>query len=139
MYRVLLKIDRVCLRIKESVELSIQIRKNDRQFVHCKRQTLVNGELALANTSEFFIHSKSPSFSIEIYLLLGAVKKKGGVVEVNLDNFEINASHRVKAPIQQIPIQNCALYLDFVYMISSKMFEGQEIYSLEELENLSHR
>lgn len=64
---------------------------------------------------------------------MGTLRKRGGVVEVNLNNYEINASHRIRAPILQIPIQNCALYLDFVYMLSHKNYEGNELFSLQEI------
>jgi hypothetical protein len=51
MLRVLLKVDRVSLRIKESVELHILIRKGQSYIYHCKKQPLVNGFLILSNSS----------------------------------------------------------------------------------------
>jgi hypothetical protein len=36
MYRVLLKVDRVSMRIREAVDLTILIRKDHRHFTHCR-------------------------------------------------------------------------------------------------------
>lgn len=47
MLRVLLKIDRVCIRIKEAVELHILIKKGQKYLTHCKREPFANGQLNL--------------------------------------------------------------------------------------------
>lgn len=47
MLRVLLKIDRVCIRIKEAVELFILVKKGQKYLTYCKRKILVNGQLVL--------------------------------------------------------------------------------------------
>jgi hypothetical protein len=43
MYRVLLKIDKVCIKIKEAVGIIIIIKKNNDYFAHCKNKILLNG------------------------------------------------------------------------------------------------
>jgi hypothetical protein len=51
MYRVLLKIDQVSMRIKEAVALHLIIKKKQDFFTHCKNELLINGQLTLTNTS----------------------------------------------------------------------------------------
>ena len=51
MLRVLLKVDKVTLRIKDQVELHIYIRKGDKTINHCRREQLINGQLTLNRSS----------------------------------------------------------------------------------------
>lgn len=65
MFRVLLKIEKVNLKIIEGVELHILIRKDHRFFTFCKGEPLKNGEALLSHHSaEFLLDAKSPRFEI---------------------------------------------------------------------------
>lgn len=133
MLRVLLKIDRVTIRIKEAVELHILIKKGQKYLTHCKRESLVNGQLNLHKSSEFFITPKSPVFDIEIFLVKGHLKKHGGVVSINLSHYPMNTSHQITAIIQKTPLANSTVELDFVYMLAKDLGGGQELVAQEEL------
>ena len=43
MLRVLLKVEKVNIRIKETVELHIYIRKGNKNICYCKKEPLTNG------------------------------------------------------------------------------------------------
>lgn len=51
MLRVLLKVDKVNIRIKQAVEIHIAIRKGPKFISHCKRQALINGQLSLTSST----------------------------------------------------------------------------------------
>lgn len=116
MFRVLLKVDSVRLRVKEPVGLHILIKKDHKHFSHCRDEPLHHGEAHPTNTSEFLIEANDPKFELELYLTMGETRKRGGTVLVNLRAFAINASHRVTAPIKKTPLTDSTLLLDFAYM-----------------------
>jgi hypothetical protein len=130
MLRVLLKVDKVNIRIRQTVELHIAIRKGPKFISHCKREPLINGQLSLSTSTEFFIWEESPSFVLEIYLVMGPVKKQGGMISVELQEFPMGASNRVTANIQKTPLPNSTMDIDFVYMYSDLEFRGTELVSL---------
>jgi len=130
MLRVLLKVDKVNIRIRQTVELHIAIRKDSKFISHCKRAPLINGQLSLTNSTEFFIWEESPSFVIELYLVMGSVKKQGGMISVELQNFPMGASNRVTSVIQKTPLTNSTMDIDFVYMYSDLEYKGARLVSL---------
>ena len=81
------------------MNLYILIRKGDKTITHCRKEPLLNGQLTLLQSTEFFVAQTSPSFSIELYLSLGTIKKYGGEVPIDLSEFPINASNRKIAQI----------------------------------------
>lgn len=100
---------------------------------------LVNGQLTLYHTSEFFVSTKDPSFEIEIYLLTGNLRKKGGNVELNLSNYTLNASNRIVATIQNTPLHNSTLLIDATYMPSDLPPNNRLLVSLHQLEDMQHK
>lgn len=106
------------IRLREAVELRILIRKDHRFFTFCPNQSLKDSELRLAHTAEFLIDAKSPKFQIELLLLSGETRKKGGVVPINLKSFTINATHRSELSIRKTPLTNSTITLELVYMQS---------------------
>lgn len=111
------------MRLREPVELRILIRKDHRFFAFCPNQLIKDGELRLAHTAEFLIDAKSPKFEIELLLLSGETRKKGGVVPINLKSFAINDNHHNELPIRKTPLTNSTLTLEIVYMQSEYRLE----------------
>ena len=130
MLRVLLKVDQVSMRIKETVQIHLVIRKGVKNFTHSRNHSLQHGELTLDSTSEFFVEREQPFFDIEIYLLMGDLKKRGGVVHLNLLNYAINTSHRIQAPIEDSPLHHSKLLIDFVYMQAGEGVPHSQLVSL---------
>jgi hypothetical protein len=135
MYRVLLKIEKVSLKIVEEVELHILIRKEHKFFTFCRNEPLKNGEAVLTHNAEFLIDAKSPRFDIEIFLVSGQTRKRGGVVPVNLKAFTINASHKAVEPIRKTPLTQSSLAIELVYMRSEYRLE-EGLISVERLEEM---
>jgi hypothetical protein len=79
---------------------------------------LRDAEVTLSHSAEFLIDAKSPRFEIELQLLNGETRKRGGVVPVNLKAFTINATHRAEEPIRKTPLANCWVAFEVVYMQS---------------------
>jgi hypothetical protein len=139
MYKVLLKIDRVSLRIKETVELHVVIRKEHKHFTHSRGEWLKNGEAVLSSSSEFLIDAKSPKFEIEVYLLSGETKKKGGVVLINLKPYPPNTSHRITEAIKKTPLVNSTISLEFLYVASEYALADELLISLQKAEEMHYR
>jgi hypothetical protein len=123
------------MRVREPVELRILIRKDHRFFTFCPNQPLRDAELRLAHTAEFLIDAKSPRFEIELLLLSGETRKKGGVVPINLKSFAINASHRSEQHIRKTPLSTSTLTLQLTYMHSEYTLE-ESLVSLSRLEEM---
>lgn len=139
MFRVLLRVESVRLRVRENVDLQIIIRKDHYHFTHCRGESLRDGQATLANSSEFLIEAKNPKFDLEVFLVVGETRKRGGTVPVNLRAYAMNASHRVTFPIRKTPLADSTLSVDFVYMLSEGA-EGQgPLVSLQRAEELQHR
>lgn len=139
MYRVLLKVDSVRMRIREAVELQIVVRKDHRHFTHCRGEPLRNGEAKPTNSSEFLIDANTPRFELELYLTVGETRKRGGTVLINLKNYVINAAHRITAPIKKTPLTDSTLCVDFSYMKSELSGNEEGLISLQHAEEQQHR
>ena len=138
MLRVLLKVENVKLKVREDVNLHILIRRDHHHFTHCRGEPLRDGQARLTNSSEFLIEEKSPKFDIEVFLIAGETKRKGGTVSINLKAYAINASHRVIFPIKKTPLTDSTLAIDFMYMLSEG-YEGHGPFvSLKRAAELQH-
>lgn len=118
MLRVLLRIDTVRLKVREEVDLHIVVRKDHHHFTHARGEPLRDGQATLTQSSEFLLDESSPKFDLEIFLVAGEARKRGGVACINLRAFAINASHRVILPLRKTPLADSSLSVDFVYMLA---------------------
>jgi hypothetical protein len=115
---VLLRVEAVRLRVRESVEVQIVVRKDHYHFTHSRGEQLRDGQATLTHSSEFLIDAKNPKFDLEVFLVVGETRKRGGTVPVNLRAYALNASHRVTFAIKKTPLADSTLCVDFVYMMS---------------------
>jgi hypothetical protein len=53
----------------------------------------------------------------------GEIKKKGGVVFINLKNYSINVSNRITELLKKTPLNNSSISFDVVYMASEYQME----------------
>jgi hypothetical protein len=118
MLRVLLRIDTVRLKVREDVDLHIVIRKDHHHFTHARGEPLRDGQATLTQSSEFLLDGTNPRFDLEVFLIAGETRKRGGVASINLRAFALNASHRVVLPLRKTPLTDSSLSVDFVYMFA---------------------
>ena len=116
MLRVLLRVEGVNLRVKEAVLLQIVIRKGTEAINYCQNQPLINGQVQLDRNEELFIDSCSPSLQLELYLVIGAVRRLGGVAVLDLAQLEIDVPHSITVPLQKSPLLHSTLQLNLAYM-----------------------
>ena len=126
------------MRIRETVEIHLVVRKGTKNFTHIRSQELKEGELTLEATSEFFVAMDSPNFEIEVYLIKGPARKKGGVVRVDLSKLSINSSHQIKCHIKDSPLKNSNLYVDLMFMLAESTVPVAEMLSVNEIETDAH-
>ena len=67
------------------------------------------------------------------------MRKKGGSIELNLCNYTLNASHRLTSIIQNTPLNNSTLLIDFAYMHSDLPYGGRMLISINQLEDVQHK
>jgi hypothetical protein len=118
MFRVLLRVEGVRLRVREEVDLHIVIRKDHHHFTHCRGEPLRDGQAMLTHSSEFLLEGSSATFDLEVFLVAGETRKRGGVASINLRPYALNASHRCVLPLKRTPLTDSSLCVDFVYMLA---------------------
>ena len=82
---------------------------------------LVNGVANINKSCEFYI-VENGKFTIEVVLVIGALRKLGGIVTIVLQNYPINSSHRIVQTLEKSPLANSTIELDFMYMNTQQDF-----------------
>lgn len=90
MYRVLFRIIKIHIHIKERISLEVVFRKGTETIVAKELYQLVDGIAHVNLTTEFLIIKKNPVFELHINFTFQKIKKQAGFIQLNLHDWSMN-------------------------------------------------
>ena len=87
MFRLLLKVRSVSIRVKEEADVQICIKKNQWGYILPLKVKLQNGFAEFNAHTEFFINSDDPVFEINVMMVFGSLRKFAGMCTINLEDW----------------------------------------------------
>ncbi len=114
LYRITLKIDKVNIRVKESIPIEAIITHKN-QIANQIQSTLNNGKAEFGKTSEFYLPIRNPYFQIVIHLRAKNDTKFVGFVEVKLNRQGIRNSHEISEKLKKCPDNSAEIKFNLWY------------------------
>ena len=94
MYRVLFRVIKINIHIKEQLLLEIVFKKGVETIVGKDLYPLVDGIANINVTNEFLISKNNPLFEVHVNFTFKKIKKQAGFIQVNLHDWSMNQSYQ---------------------------------------------
>lgn len=116
MYRVLFRIIKINIHIKEHLLLEIVFKKGAESIVGKDFYPLVDGIAKINVTNEFLINRNHPVFEVHVNFTFKKMKKQAGFIQLNLHDWSINQSYQEIRTLQNSPGGKAMIEFGFIYL-----------------------